>query len=72
MSGVGQEPQPPYPPQPPYGELASPPQQQPYPAQPGYPQGPHVPPGSWQNVPPYPAMIAPPPVEDPTPYHRLF
>lgn len=65
MSGVGQEPPPPYPPQPPYGEFA--PQQQP-----AYPQGPYVPPGSWQSVPSYPGMIAPPPVEDPTPYHRLF
>jgi membrane protease YdiL (CAAX protease family) len=38
----------------------------------GYPTGGYIPPEAWSGAPPYPAMILPPPVEDPTPYHRLF
>jgi membrane protease YdiL (CAAX protease family) len=38
----------------------------------GYPQGGYIPPEAWSGTPAYPGMILPPPVEDPTPYHRLF
>lgn len=47
------------------------------PAPGGYPQGAYPPGGyipseAWSHAPAYPAMIVPPPVEDPTPFHRLF
>ncbi|HET8896257.1 MAG TPA: CPBP family intramembrane glutamic endopeptidase [Protaetiibacter sp.] len=38
----------------------------------GHPQGDYIPPEAWNGAPTFPAMIVPPPVEDPTPYHRLF
>lgn len=37
-----------------------------------YPTGAYIPPQAWAGASPYPGMVQPPPVEDPTPYHRLF
>lgn len=36
------------------------------------PQGGYIPPEALAYAPAYPVMVVPPPVEDPTPFHRLF